>query len=75
MPVSPKRIENARYGGQVGSVIEALGDLYEPREALSWLVSPQPLLGGKVPADLLLTEEGSAEVVRAVSQLQDSVHA
>lgn len=74
MPVSARRLEGARYGGQIGGVIEALSDLYPPRDALRWLVSPQPMLNGQVPADLLLTEAGSKLVVGAVSELQDSVH-
>lgn len=45
-------------------VVERLREFYEdPNDARLWLFSPQKLLGGRKPADLI--EEGNMDEVRA----------
>jgi uncharacterized protein (DUF2384 family) len=74
MPIDPKRVAGACYGGQISALIEVLSGLYTPRDALAWLVAPQPLLDGRVPADMLANETDAAKVIAVVDQLTDGVH-
>jgi transcriptional regulator with XRE-family HTH domain len=54
-------------------IIDQLADFYEPREARQWIFSPQRLLGGVSPAELI--REGRIEEVRRlVDQLRDAVY-
>lgn len=54
-------------------IVEQLADFYEPQEARQWIFSPQKLLGGISPADLISTGRMD-EVMRLVGQLRDGVH-
>lgn len=54
-------------------IMDQLSDFYEPNEARIWMFSPQKLLGGATPANLI--KEGKIdEVGQLVSQLRDSVY-
>jgi transcriptional regulator with XRE-family HTH domain len=54
-------------------IIDQLADFYEPRETRQWIFSPQRLLGGVSPAELI--REGRIEEVRRlVDQLRDAVY-
>jgi transcriptional regulator with XRE-family HTH domain len=54
-------------------IVDQLGDFYEPNEARQWLFSPQKLLQGRSPAELI--REGKIdEVRRLVNQLRDGVY-
>src|SRR6267154_2622569 len=51
-------------------IVDLLADLYEPREARSWLFARQKTLGGGIPAELI--QQGETERVLAViKQLLD----
>ena len=54
-------------------IVEQLCDFYEPNEARQWLFSPQKLLNGQKPAELI--QQGRIdEVRRLVNQLRDAVY-
>jgi DNA-binding transcriptional regulator YiaG len=54
-------------------IVDQLSDFYEPNEARQWIFSPQKLLEGESPADLI--QRGRIdEVRRLVNQLRDAVH-
>jgi transcriptional regulator with XRE-family HTH domain len=54
-------------------IVDQLSDFYEPNEGRQWLFSPQKLLSGKSPAELI--QEGKIdEVRRLVNQLRDAVY-
>lgn len=51
-----------------------LRDFFEPDEVEQWIESPQSLLSGRVPLDLLETDEGSAEVFAVLERLRDGAY-
>jgi uncharacterized protein (DUF2384 family) len=54
-------------------IVDQLSDFYEPSEARQWIFSPQKLLGGISPAELI--QEGRiGEVRRLVNQLREGVY-
>jgi hypothetical protein len=54
-------------------IVDQLSDFYEPNEARQWIFSPQKLLLGGSPAELI--REGRIdEVRRLVDQLRDAVY-
>ncbi|MCH7543008.1 MAG: DUF2384 domain-containing protein [Proteobacteria bacterium] len=54
-------------------IVDQLSDFYEPDEARLWIFSPQKLLNGASPAELI--QEGRIdEVRRLVNQLRDAVY-
>lgn len=54
-------------------IVDQLSDFYEPNSARQWIFSPQRLLGGESPAELI--REGRIEEVRRlVNQLRDAVY-
>lgn len=54
-------------------IVDQLGDFYEPNEARQWLFSPQKLLRGHSPAELI--RDGKMdEVRRLVNQIRDGVY-
>jgi transcriptional regulator with XRE-family HTH domain len=54
-------------------IVDQLADFYEPNEARLWIFSPQKLLGGESPAELIRAGRID-EVMRLVGQLRDTVH-
>jgi hypothetical protein len=52
-------------------IVDQLSDFYGPNEARQWLFSPQKLLGGEKPSDLIQAGKID-EVRRLVNQLRDS---
>jgi hypothetical protein len=55
-------------------VLRHLVGLYELAGAIQWCDSRQPLLDGQRPIDMLITDQGAAQVRAAVAQLHDGVH-
>jgi len=53
---------------------EQLAEFYSPDEARLWLFTPQRLLGGARPADLI-EEDRLDEVLALIKQLQDGAFA
>lgn len=54
-------------------IVDQLSDFYEPQEARMWLFSPQKLLVGRRPADLI--QSGETEVIiELIEQLRDGVY-
>lgn len=54
-------------------IVDQLSDFYAPDEARLWMFSPQKLLGGTAPAELI--REGRIdEVRRLVNQLRETVY-
>jgi uncharacterized protein (DUF2384 family) len=59
---------------QLDWVISELSELYDPREANIWLFSPNKLLLGKRPVDLI-KERKTEDVLRVIAQLKDGAFA
>jgi uncharacterized protein (DUF2384 family) len=57
--------------GRFAAILMALDDFYDLKEALLWCESPQPLLGGRRPINLLTTNQGAIEVAAVVARLRD----
>lgn len=57
---------------RVFEIYHRLLALYEPHEAVLWLVCEQELLGGRRPCDLLASGEGYTEVVTLIDGLRDA---
>lgn len=54
-------------------IVDQLSDFYEPNEARQWIFSPQKLLAGTSPAEMI--RDGRIdEVLQFVNQLRNSVH-
>lgn len=54
-------------------IVDQLADFYEPNEARQWLFSPQKLLDGVSPAELI--QNGRIDdVMKLVNQLRDAVY-
>lgn len=54
-------------------IVDQLSDFYEPNEARQWIFSPQKLLDGRAPAELI--RDGKIDDVRRlVNQLRDGVY-
>jgi len=54
-------------------IIDQLSEFYEPNEARQWIYSPQKLLGGDSPAELI--QDGRIDDVRRlVNQIRDAVY-
>lgn len=58
---------------ELAYLIDQLADFYEPAEARQWMFSPQRLLSGASPAELIRAGQID-EVMRLVSQIRDAVH-
>jgi uncharacterized protein (DUF2384 family) len=58
---------------ELAFVVEQLSDLYAPSEARTWLLSPQKLLGGQVPAELIQANRVD-EVLALIHQLRDGTY-
>jgi hypothetical protein len=54
-------------------IVDQLSDFYEPTEARQWFFSPQKLLDGKSPAELI-SEGRIDDLMQFVSQLRDAVY-
>ena len=50
-----------------------LADFYSPEKARQGMRSPQRLLGGRVPADLIRAGR-TGEVLRLINQMRDGVY-
>lgn len=51
-----------------------LAELYDPKEAAEWIRSPQSLLEGAVPAELLKTQEGAERVFAVLQRILDGTY-
>ncbi|MDZ7753249.1 MAG: MbcA/ParS/Xre antitoxin family protein [Gammaproteobacteria bacterium] len=54
-------------------IVDELSDFYEPADARLWLYSPQKLLGGARPADLIQAGD-TQQVIETIDQLRDGVY-
>lgn len=54
-------------------IVDQLSDFYQPTEARQWMFSPQKLLAGVSPAELI-RQGRIGEVRRLVDQLRDAVY-
>ena len=73
-PLNAIAFESRKVAGRVLQVISELAPIYELQDAVHWFGLPQPLLGGKCPVDLIVTETGAAEVFQLLAQLRDSAY-
>lgn len=48
--------------------------IYEPTEALMWLVTKQPLLDSRMPCELLTEKDGFQKVLTVITQITDSAY-
>ena len=62
-PLAAERSEKLRC------VWENLLDLYDARQAVQWLQSPAPALGGRSPIQILCDPDGLDRVLEAISRL------
>ena len=46
--------------------------LYEPQDAVLWLVSKQKSLDGRMPCDVLSDRHGFTRLLRVISEITDS---
>lgn len=58
---------------ELGYIVEQLADIYKPDEARLWLLSPQKLLQGVKPIDLIRLGNFQ-EVLKVVHQLREGVY-
>lgn len=58
---------------QLDFFVDQLSELYDPKEARMFLFSPQKLLGGQTPANLI-AQGRMVEVHRLVSQIRDAIY-
>jgi antitoxin Xre/MbcA/ParS-like protein len=58
---------------EIEYIVDLLADFYEPAEAREWLFSPQSLLGGSTPADLIRRGDLDA-VLRLAGQLREGAY-
>ncbi len=54
-------------------IVDELSDFYEPADARLWLYSPQKLLSGARPADLIQAGD-TQRVIEIIEQLRDGVY-
>lgn len=54
-------------------IVNQLRHVYSPEEAREWIASPQPLLDGAVPRDLIDAGRHE-EVLRLVAQIRTGVY-
>lgn len=66
--------EDAAYAFRILQTLTALEEFYEPLEAMRWLRLEQALLGGRKPAELLKTEDGTIEVNAVIARLRDGAY-
>lgn len=67
------RAETEKTLVELEYIVDLLADFYEPREARQWIFSPQKLLSGAVPGELI--REGRIdEVLRLAGQLREFVY-
>lgn len=55
-------------------LLELLCKIYGDEDAVRWLQSPQPLLGGAIPDELVETAEGRARVLMVLRAILDGVY-
>lgn len=73
-PFNAITYESRKVAGRVLQVISELGLIYELQDAVRWFGLPQPLLGGKCPVDLIVTDTGAAEVFQLIAQIRDGAY-
>lgn len=73
-PLNALSHESRKVAGRILQVIADLSDFYELQDAVRWFGLPQPLLGGKCPVDLIVTERGAADVFALITRLRDGAH-
>lgn len=73
-PLNASSFESRKVAGRVLQVISELGLIYELQDAVRWFGLPQPLLGGKCPVDLIVTDTGAAEVFQLIAQIRDGAY-
>jgi antitoxin component HigA of HigAB toxin-antitoxin module len=59
---------------RLAALLRNLGDMYDLAGAIDWCESPQQLLDGQRPIDMVISDVGAAEVDAAVTRLRDGVH-
>jgi uncharacterized protein (DUF2384 family) len=59
---------------QIFDMYGQLLELYEPHAARAWLITPQPLLDGRRPCELLSTPRGHQRLLDLLAKLRDDAH-
>lgn len=57
--------------GRFAATITQLDEFYTAKDAVAWCESPQALLGGKRPLELLMTKGGTEQVAAVIARLRD----
>lgn len=55
------------------ALIRKLDAFYDLEQAVQWCETEQPMLDGQRPVDMLMTEDGAADVNALVARLRDNV--
>ena len=58
---------------ELRKIIDRLGERYELKDAMIWLESPQKLLDGQIPAEMILAGR-AAEVHELLDQFDSGAH-
>jgi antitoxin component HigA of HigAB toxin-antitoxin module len=71
-PLSCCALAARESSARVLKLIRTLGSLYDVEQAVQWCEAEQPLLDGRRPADVIISEKGAAEVEAVVATLAAS---
>lgn len=55
-------------------LLASLTEFYDAQQSFVWFYAQQPLLDGQRPIDMIITEDGSAQLDAAVERLRASAH-
>jgi uncharacterized protein (DUF2384 family) len=72
-PDDPQRLREALEKRIPELIDHLLADLYTPADAARWLTSPQPLLNGGTPRDMIAAGQGAA-VLACLRRIGDGAH-
>lgn len=75
LPISCCALSARDSATRVLALFRKLAALYDLTQAVEWCETPQPLLDGQRPVDMLTTDEGAADVDALVTRLCDGAHA
>lgn len=75
LPLSCCAVSGRECAVRLLALFRKLGAFYDLAQAVEWCETPQPLLDGQRPVDMLATDEGAADVDALVTRLRDGAHA
>lgn len=73
-PISCCAFASKDCAARLLALLRQLGAIYDLEGAAQWCETPQPLLDGQRPVDMLVSDKGAAEVAAVVARLRDGAH-